>query len=160
MRAWGLPVLAAALAAACNFDAAFDRYCESNPLCKPDSGAALSDAGSSDGSRAGTWPMPRNCTDCQSDEICNPFGKVCMRTCTSAADCLVGEDSCIALLDPGGNPLPQKTCTCTASSCGGGAQCSQVDNLCEERCSSNADCNFFHPPRMCTRDHLCMQPTQ
>ncbi len=149
MRAWLCVALgAAALAAACNFDAAFNRYCENNPLCSLDGG-----------SPGEPWPVPRNCSQCSSDEVCNPFGKVCMHVCTSAADCPVGEEACALLLDSSGNPLAQMTCTCTSSSCGGSAQCSQVDNLCEERCSTNADCTSFQPPRLCN-DGMCLQPAQ
>jgi hypothetical protein len=139
-------------AAACDFDAAFDRYCDANPSCHPDGGAESLDAGAT----ARPWPTPRNCPDCGPGEICHPFGKVCMRVCVSPADCPAGESACV-VVDMNGSPSAQRVCTCDGSSCGAGAHCSPVDDLCEEPCADNAGCASFWPPRKC-KDGLCLPP--
>ena len=141
-----LPVRRAAVAlaflSACDFEGAFNRYCEGNPACPPDAGAK--------------W-TPRSCehpSDCrEGNELCHPVGHVCVPTCTSNSDCPAEQSSCAFVNDPDGQPSQQKVCTCqSAQSCASANPqntCSFVDNVCEPLCSGDGDCAAFRPDRVC-----------
>ncbi len=167
------------LAASCDFNAAFKRYCEKNPQCLadagsgPETGSALDaadavvavdavdavlavDAGSSP-----RIPPPRTCGpsgECQNPkEVCHPFGQVCMMTCDTSADCPPWLDNCVEIRDPGSAVRAPKVCACTSAQiCNSYANssatvftCNPSDNLCEPLCASAQDCAMFQPPRVC-----------
>jgi hypothetical protein len=142
----GLAALASA--SACDFGAAFNRYCQDNPSCIPDTGTSLKNC-----------DRPEDCA--QATEVCHPHGKVCMHKCESSADCPVGEDSCQELDSGHPGPLPPKVCMClSAQSCvraNAETTCSRVDNRCEKLCDSPADCSVFKPERFCDQPSgLCL----
>jgi hypothetical protein len=173
------------MALSCNFDAAFNRYCEDNPRCMADSGtgpdvaqnfdvnrddastddastddASTDDASTGDASTGDAMqsiPAPKNCggrsNHCASNEVCNPYGQVCMQTCTTLADCPTWFDSCSELHDNKGALYPQKVCNCTSSdSCSGYAGaflCNKLDGLCERSCAISQECSGFDPIRTC-----------
>jgi len=137
---------------ACDFGAAFDRYCQDNPSCAgPDASQAVRPLKSCE--------RPEDCA--LGTEVCHPRGKVCVRSCASSADCPAGEDSCqeIAGGHPGAPPL--KICACSsAQSCAHAnpeTTCSPVDNVCELLCASASDCASFAPARVCDQANgLCL----
>jgi hypothetical protein len=128
------------LAASCNFDAAFKRYCEKNSQCLADAGSgpetgSASDAADAvvavdavdavvavdavDAENSPRIPPPRTCGpsgECQNPkEVCHPFGQVCMMTCDTSADCPPWLDNCVAIRDSSGGPRTPKVCTCTSA---------------------------------------------
>lgn len=151
------------LAASCDFDAAYERYCAGNPACLAADGgdASAPDGGfGGDGGSAGDasmpWTPPKNCqheSDCREHrELCHPVGKVCVPRCRTSADCPDDSD-CAPLVDLMGEPTFEKVCQCTSASrcamASPGTTCSPVDNLCEKMCAGSADCSSFWPPRIC-----------
>jgi hypothetical protein len=111
---------------------------------------------------------PRSCqsrNDCFPNEICHPFGQVCMSVCTTSADCvqLPGLDTCAEIRDQGGVAITPKVCTCTASQfCESyGSRCNSTDNLCERPCYTDWDCLMFQPPRACDKmSNVCQGSIQ
>jgi hypothetical protein len=108
---------------------------------------------------------PRNCTSsdqCQGpDNVCHPFGKVCLKSCSSAADCPPWLDTCAEIRDPYGTASTPKVCTCSmAASCdkaASGFACNFLDGLCEKECQGPSECAYFQPPRVCDQmAGLCM----
>jgi hypothetical protein len=213
---WALAMLG--LGGSCNFDSAFQRYCENNPRCladaasgpaagpevgpeaKPDAEPELGpqvepdaeaepgpeaepdagpgpglDVGPSrnpgrDGGPDGLMAIrpPRSCsspTDCNGlNEICHPFGQVCMTTCRTSTDCPPWLDACAEISDPSGARRSPKVCGCTPwSSCDSyvpGFRCNPADNLCEPPCHTTFDCSVFQQPRVCNPDTNFCSPTQ
>ncbi len=108
--------------------------------------------GSGSGGNDGGGPFT-NCTtdsECQSTEVCNTLGHVCLTKCSTAADCTnSSEPNCAAV--PGGTQLAcQCTSSASTSSCGGGtAYCNTTDGLCEVQCSDSSGCSDFNPARTC-----------
>ncbi|HEY5284829.1 MAG TPA: hypothetical protein VIM14_18700 [Polyangia bacterium] len=157
-----------ALAGGCfDFDAAHRRYCENNPQCASD--AKITADATPDGDIAPDAerdaqpnppvdiPPPHNCslsTPCQGqNEICHPFGYVCLQMCNSAADCPPWLDTCTEIRDPHGVVYTPKVCACnTAEICdshSSGFACNLLDSLCERECAGDGDCSGFQPPRLC-----------
>ena len=63
--------------------------------------------------RGMTWRAPGP-MDCLESELCHPDEKICVRTCTTLADCPRGATSCEAL-------NTQKICECPTKECVGGS---------------------------------------
>jgi len=178
------------MALSCNFDAAFNRYCQDNPRCMADSGTGPDGAQNFDVNRADVsmddtnaddastddastddaiqYPSaPKSCgghsSPCASNEVCNPYGQVCMQTCTTLNDCPKWFDSCSELHDKGAL-YPQKVCNCTSndscSSYAGAFLCNKLDGLCERSCAISQDCSVFEPIRTCDiKSALCQSST-
>lgn len=180
------------MALSCNFDAAFNRYCENNPRCMADSGTgpdvtqnfdvnrddvsmadvstddvSTDDASTDDASADDAMqyiPAPKSCGGhsnfCASNEVCNPYGQVCMQTCTTLNDCPKWFDSCAEVHD---NKYPQKVCSCTSndscSSYAGAFLCNKLDGLCERSCAISQDCFAFEPIRTCDIKAALCQPS-
>lgn len=174
---WGLWAVSA-VALSCNFDAAFERYCENNPECRkdaaigpeagPESGPETSpnrDAGGVEKPR--TIPEPKVCgrnnEGCDSrNEVCHPFGQVCMRKCETAADCPAWLDTCVEIRDPNGQVRTDRVCTCSSSqvcnSYDTNFLCHPSDNLCEPLCANDDNCSRYQPTRFCDRlTSLCVR---
>jgi hypothetical protein len=160
IRAMG-PCWLLCLLAACDFDAAFTRYCDNNPNCPTADAAGAADTAqprdAADAPPLLPIPPPRNCgpfNPCSNpNEFCHPFGLVCMTTCMTAADCPPWLDTCVEIRDPSGTVWSPKVCTCNSVSvCSDyqdGFTCNLVDSLCERLCRSTSDCYLFAPPRVC-----------
>jgi hypothetical protein len=155
------------LLVACNFDAAFRRYCENNPQCDGGTAGPSDGLPGRDAADAGGPPIPppRNCgpyNPCPfATEVCHPFGSVCMQTCTTAADCPPWLDTCTEIRDPYGTVYTPKVCTCTlAQACNNyqdGFTCNPLDSLCERFCASTPECYSFQGPRVCDQvSGLCL----
>jgi hypothetical protein len=154
-----------------DFDAAYRRYCDYNPQCASDASAprdAVPEANpdvyiTTDAERNAPLDLPvdilppRNCSlsmPCQGqNEVCHPFGYVCMQRCNSSADCPPWLDTCTEIRDPYGFVYTPKVCTCnTAQICdsySSGFACNLLDSLCEKECASTNACSGFQPPRLC-----------
>lgn len=158
------PLLGACLAvaaAACDFDAAFARYCQGNAACETGGGGGTGGGndggggGSGGGGSGGGEPAsPRSCSyffDCRPGEVCLPAARVCARRCESVEDCPDGLDACEPVADSW--PLPEQVCTCrgpiSCAKANPGTTCSPMDRICEPRCAGDADCAGFSPPRVC-----------
>jgi len=84
-------------------------------------------------------------TDCLATEICHPDAKVCVQTCTAAADCPDTAKSCAAL---GGTSTEKDTLVCQCSTnelCNkdratADQVCSTEYSICVTKCSTNTDC--------------------
>lgn len=163
-----------ALAGGCfDFDAAHRRYCENNPQCASDAKPATDttpDANIAPNAEHDAQPdspadippphnipPPDNCgpsMPCQGqNEICHPFGYVCLQMCNSSADCPPWLDTCTEIRDPYGFVYTPKVCACnTAEICdsySSGFACNLIDSLCERECADDSDCSVFQPPRLC-----------
>ena len=159
------------VAATCNFDAALRRYCDNNPHCPAGAGGAGGAAQGRDGGDAQGLPPippPRNCGPYNAcpypNQVCHPFGSVCMQTCNTSADCPSWLDTCTEIRDPNGTVWTPKVCTCTSAQiCNNyadGFTCSPVDSLCERLCATTPDCYPFYPPRVCDQlSGLCRVST-
>jgi len=163
----------------CDFKSALDRYCAHNPQCAADAG--IKDANASDGAlvnndsppdqmadtaQAMSIPPPVNCgtsTRCMyPNQICHPFGQVCLTLCNSSEDCPPYLDTCVEIRDPFGKILTPKVCTCSsAEACNNysdGFACNPIDGLCEPLCAINQNCAMFQPPRTCDKVYgLCQK---
>jgi hypothetical protein len=172
------------LSGACfDFEAAHRRYCENNPQCASDARAApdatpdaTPDAHLAPDAEHDAQPdpqinipPPRNCGPAMpcpgSNEVCHPFGNVCLRACNSSADCPPWLDKCTEIRDPYGFVYTTKVCTCsTAQICdrySSGFACNLLDSLCEKECASASDCSGFQPPRLCDQlIGLCVASVQ
>lgn len=133
---------------------------ESGPEAGPDVAPApdLPPETSPDRDAGMTIPPPKTCqqsSDCGTDEVCHPFGLVCMRLCRSTSECPGWLDNCTEIRDPrnGGAVLTPKVCQCSsAQNCSNytnGFTCNFQDNLCEAMCGTSDDCARFQPPRVC-----------
>jgi hypothetical protein len=160
--------------ASCNFDAAFNRYCDNNPRCQSDAGP-IADMGpdvgqdvvpdfvpdvgpGSEVNDAASQPAispPKTCaslTDCSaSDEVCHPISQVCVKTCNGPTDCPAWLGSCS---DIRGGPTTRgpKVCSCTFQSCNNYSSnftCNPSGGLCERACGNDQDCLGALPPRTC-----------
>ncbi|MFP2933155.1 hypothetical protein ACLESO_50020 [Pyxidicoccus sp. 3LG] len=93
---------------------------------------------------------PATCSstaDCAGTEICHPEAGVCVATCESGSDCPDSAKNCEAL---GGTSADadKKVCKCqTDVLCNGGTDsestdlvCSDLDEVCVTKCTSDADC--------------------
>ncbi|MBN2575741.1 MAG: hypothetical protein JXP73_14340 [Deltaproteobacteria bacterium] len=167
---WSLCGLVA-VALSCDFDAAFERYCENNPACQkdaaagpeagPDSGPETDpnrDAGEGERSRSIALPKVcgRNNEGCDSrNEVCHPFGQVCMRKCETADDCPPWLDTCAEIREPGGQARTGRVCMCSSTkvcnSYDADFVCHNADNLCEPLCENDDDCSRYQPTRFCDR---------
>ena len=84
-------------------------------------------------------------TDCLTSEVCHPDAKVCVQTCTAAADCPDTAKKCEAL---GGTTADKDKmiCKCTTDAlCNSGRQtadqyCAAATGLCTKKCTADADC--------------------
>lgn len=157
-----------------DFDAAHRRYCQNNPQCAfdasttpdtstdahltPASGRdAPSDPPIAPSDPPIDIPVPQNCSPSMPcpgpNQICHPFGYVCLQQCNSSADCPPWLDTCIEIRDPHGFVYTPKVCSCnTAQICdsySSGFACNLLDNLCEKECAGTSDCAGFQPPRLC-----------
>jgi len=98
-------------------------------------------------------------------ETCHPIGRICVPTCTMAADCPSNQKDCGVIKDPitGAALTQEKVCQCqTDQLCKDGdpestLMCSPIDNICEPRCTTNADCSDFSPTRTCENGY-CVPP--
>ena len=109
-----------------------------------------------------------NCTadaDCLAgSEICHPVGKVCVPTCTIADDCPDTQKNCMEVKDAAGTALTtEKVCQCSTDAlCKGDDDlaevvCSPVDNICEDKCVTDADCAAFTgTTRECSATGACV----
>jgi hypothetical protein len=159
LLAFALSLLAASLLGACDFDRAYERYCEGNPAC-----GEQADGGT--GQDAGRESKPlKSCErpeECAPDtEICHPLGHVCVPVCETDDDCPPDQKTCALVYDDFGMPAPVKACTCTsAQSCSianPANTCSPVDNICETMCAGDDDCAAFQPARFCDEaSGLCL----
>jgi hypothetical protein len=155
--------------ASCNFDAAFNRYCDHNPRCQADAGP-VSDVGPDMGPDVGpdvgpssevndveSWPIifpPKTCAspnDCSgSNEVCHPLSQVCVKTCNGPTDCPAWLGNCS---DTRGGPTRgPKVCSCTALSCSSyasGFVCDSDGSSCKPACTTDQDCVGFPLPRTC-----------
>jgi hypothetical protein len=214
----GLALAMLGLWGSCNFDSAFQRYCENNPRCLADAASGPEagpeavpeakpdvepkpgpevepdaepesatepepDAGREPGLEVGPpWNPgrdggsdgptfirpPRSCissSDCNGpNEICHPFGQVCMTACRTPADCPPWLDACAEISEPSGTRRTPKVCGCTPwGSCDSyvpGFRCNPVDNLCEPPCHTTFDCSVFLQPRVCDQSTNFCSPMQ
>jgi hypothetical protein len=185
----GLLIAAWGFCGACNFGSAFDSYCAGNRRCAadaavvpeaapdlgPDTGFdavvdAEPDVGPDTGGFGGLGQIrpPRSCSsraDCGANEICHPFGQVCMITCKTALDCPEYLDTCTEIRDSGWESRAVKVCACSTSrvcdSFARGFLCNATDNLCERICFNDPECSMFKPSRTCDQtQHLCQGPPQ
>jgi hypothetical protein len=157
--------------AACNFDAAFSRYCRDNPNCRQDAApedAALAtgqdsapDLSVDSGQAVVATSRWHTCKDgCRDTEACSP-SNVCVPVsdCKEVSDCPAGSGDC-ARVYPNDSSGPM-FCTCTARSCKGDTRCHYLDRICEPDCGSDSECEAinFDPPRPhCDRTSgLCVQ---
>jgi Cys-rich repeat protein len=84
--------------------------------------------------------------DCAGTEICHPDAGVCVTTCEESTDCPDSAKTC-APIGVGTEPT-QRICQCSTDQlCNGGADaestdsvCSDLDNVCVPKCSSDDDC--------------------
>jgi hypothetical protein len=181
-----VPLLALLAAApCCDFDAAFKRYCQDNPLCGRDA-AIGPEAGPEVGAEAGPEsgpeasperdvgqvdkpppiPLPQICgriEECNgANQICHPFAGVCVTTCETSDDCPRWLDTCAEIREPGGPTRSPKICTCSSSQvCANYTSlfvCNPADNLCEPLCAVDQDCGKYQPERVCDQaTHLCQR---
>jgi hypothetical protein len=99
---------------------------------------------------------PKSCRqsrDCEPNEVCHPFGGVCMRQCNTIDDCPPYLDTCAEITDRNGVSVgAPKVCQCgSALNCMsyGNFTCHPADNLCERLCEKPQDCQMFEPQRFC-----------
>jgi len=89
--------------------------------------------------------------DCLESEICHPTAKVCVQTCSSAADCPDTAKTCDVIAGAGGSAdggtSGQKICQCaTDALCNKDAKegtalvCSTLDKVCTLKCIVDSDC--------------------
>jgi len=162
-----------------DFDAAHRRYCQDNPQCASDA-STPSDARpevhiAPDVARDAQSDLPmdipptQNCSlsmPCQGqNEICHPFGYVCLQMCNSSADCPPWLHTCTEIRDTYGFVYTPKVCVCsTAQICdsySSGFACNLLDSLCEKECASTSDCSGFQPQRLCDQlTGLCVASIQ
>jgi hypothetical protein len=150
-----------------DFDAAHSRYCQNNPQCYSDASAtpdtfldvhiALDAERDAQSDLPANIAPPQNCSlsmPCPGqNEICHPFGYVCLQLCNSSADCPPWLNTCTEIADPYGFIYTPKVCTCNnaqiCDSHSSGFACNPLDSLCEKECASTSDCSGFQPPRLC-----------
>jgi len=152
-----------------DFDAAHRRYCQNNPQCYSDASATPDTSPdvhvAPDAERDAQSDLPgeiaiaphHNCSPsvpCPGqNEICHPFGYVCLQMCNSSADCPPWLNKCTAITDTYGFVYTPKVCTCDnaqiCDSYNAGFTCNPFDNLCERECASTSDCSGFQPSRLC-----------
>ncbi len=158
-------ILLFVLVAACNFDAAFDRYCKDNPNCRGDASGASLDGAQDSGSGGGTGAVtPASCksqADCGPDKGCYMPAGVCVPTskCQFSGDRSPGgcpPGSRCALLDPR-NRAGDTFCACSPASCGVD-RCHVLDLICEPRCHRDSECQDFDPPRYCSEQSVSCVP--
>lgn len=174
LRALGWALGLTALLGACNFDAAFSRYCQNNPHCNPDAGfgpevkpAPPPDLGPS----AGPDLAPDLAPDLGPDA---PFGPPpgrqdaggvpplwVPRSCNSPGDCIVPIETCHP-----SSRICIPTCQSSAD-CPSQFDCIEVPGapgdpnpparICA--CSGTLACSQFSPSFRCNRfDNLCEPP--
>ncbi len=86
--------------------------------------------------------------DCAGSEICHPTAGVCVTTCTASTDCPESAKTCAPLGGSGPNATTS-ICQCSTDAlCNGGSDatstdqvCSDLDNVCVTKCSSDSDCS-------------------
>ncbi|HEY3446763.1 MAG TPA: hypothetical protein VGK67_10385 [Myxococcales bacterium] len=99
---------------------------------------------------------PKTCTgdsDCLATEVCHPIGLVCVKNCLNDAT-VCGQDSCVETTF-GGKTV--SVCKCDVCAAGGEVCSKDLDDVCETKCTANADCNaFIGQTRTCdTATGLC-----
>ena len=177
MKPWPFLLAVPALLASCNFDEAIKRYCDNNPQCFADSGAAsevpaqaAEDVltgqdgliGQDDAETPGSpsIPPPANCgfgNNCSNpNEFCHPVARVCMQICKAPTDCPSYLDQCTDVVDPrSGSVVGPKVCSCSGlqacSSHGAGFVCNPPEMLCERPCATDQDCSGFQQARVCNQ---------
>ncbi|GHG82872.1 hypothetical protein [Comamonas sp. JC664] len=85
--------------------------------------------------------------ECGESEICHPTAQVCVQTCNSGSDCPDTAKTCAPLGGTGAN-ANTRICQCSTDVlCNGGTGssstdlvCSNLDNVCVTRCTSNSEC--------------------
>ncbi|AKQ65113.1 hypothetical protein A176_002025 [Myxococcus hansupus] len=85
--------------------------------------------------------------ECGETEICHPTAQVCVQTCNSGSDCPDTAKTCAPLGGTGAN-ANTRICQCSTDVlCNGGTGssstdlvCSDLDNVCVTRCTSNSEC--------------------
>lgn len=78
---------------------------------------------------------------CPDDSVCHPLAKVCVKACTSAADCPATAKSCSGVAAAGGKMY----CECQSTDlCDGDDDtiCSAEEKICEPKCTNDVDCTF------------------
>lgn len=113
----------------------------SDPDPQPDAGAVAN--------------YPRTCTadtDCDTTEVCHPIGFVCVKNCANDST-VCGDEFCVETTFNG-----KTASVCKCETCPTGEVCSEdLDDVCETRCTSSADCQAFEgQDRVCNEDGLCV----
>ena len=103
--------------------------------------------------------------DCLGDvQLCHPSGMICVPTCENADDCPDTQKNCMGIKDGAGTVLTTaKVCQCSTDAlCKGDDDlaevvCSPVDNICEDKCTTDADCaDFTNTERECNAGGACV----
>jgi hypothetical protein len=160
-------LLLAMLAASCNFDAAFQSYCDGSGLCSESapggsggSAGSIEAAGSGGGGSGGdgggggggsggdetAWSAPQFCdrkTPCPDGLVCNSYQHECAKPCEANAECRFPEQWCKTW---GSGGFTVKGCSCANDlDCKAGFPdtstfCHPYTLRCERPCVRDADC--------------------
>jgi hypothetical protein len=80
---------------------------------------------------------------CPDDSLCHPLAKVCVKSCTSAADCPSTAKSCSGVSAESGST--RMFCECQSTElCDGDENtiCASEEKICEPKCTNDVDCTF------------------
>jgi hypothetical protein len=150
-------------ASSCDFETAFQRYCDESHNC-PDAASSpdARDAASApdlEPPPGDTTSLIRSCGpglgDCGPADLC--INQICRKKCNEDEECpselALNKCEDVQPRGPGGGPEHIKVCKCTSwqecNSVASGFTCNKEDGLCVPRCIDKADCNIFAQPRVC-----------
>lgn len=86
--------------------------------------------------------------DCGTGQLCDTYAGQCVTSCTQGSDCADTEKNCVAAVAP--SVASGTYCQCqTDALCGDGFVCSKTDHVCEQKCTSDSNCQGFAQARSC-----------